>query len=323
MKSLLTLMRPYKGESDLQPLIDLFDDCDRVDKLELSVSISQLRRSLAAPSVDRDRDLRCWEDANGKLIGFARVSIEEPTQDNLADGSLWFVVDPIARGNEIEQQAIAWAENRMHEVGRERQGQPKLFTWSRSSQTQHIATIEQHGFVESRQFLYSSQFTTKPIPKPQLPEGFTIRPVNGGQEAQKWVDLHNQCFINQWNYHPQTVARYNHRLQSPDYLPALDLVAVDADGKFASICYCSINQAHNTFIGRQEGWIVLLFTSPDFQRRGLARAMLVHALAQLQALNIEIANIGVDAENAFGARQLYESVGFEHRFTDIAYVKHL
>ena len=223
MNSLSTLMRPYKGESDLQPLIDLFDACDRVDKLELSVSISQLRRSLADPSIDRDRDLRCWEDTDGKLIGFARVSIEEPTQDNLADGSLWLIVDPIARNGEIEQQAIAWAENRMHEVGRERQGQPKLFTWSRSSQTQHIATIEHHGFVESRQFLYSSQFITKPIPKPQLPEGFTIRPVNGEQEAQKWVDLHNQCFINQWNYHPQNVARYHHRLQSPDYLPALDL----------------------------------------------------------------------------------------------------
>ncbi|MCY7337449.1 MAG: hypothetical protein LH613_14760 [Chamaesiphon sp.] len=87
MKSLLTLMRPYKGESDLQPLIDLFAAGERVDKLELSVSIAQLRRSLLAPSLDRDRDLRCWEDADGKLIGFARVSIEEPTQDNLADGS--------------------------------------------------------------------------------------------------------------------------------------------------------------------------------------------------------------------------------------------
>ncbi|MCY7337450.1 MAG: GNAT family N-acetyltransferase [Chamaesiphon sp.] len=76
-----------------------------------------------------------------------------------------------------------------------------------------------------------------------------------------------------------------------------------------------------TYSRQSRGW--LLFTSPDFQRRGLARAMLFDALAQLQALNMEIANIGVDAENAFGARQLYESVGFEHRFTDIAYVKHL
>jgi GNAT superfamily N-acetyltransferase len=95
------------------------------------------------------------------------------------------------------------------------------------------------------------------------------------------------------------------------------------DGKFVAACYCAIEAAHNTFLGRQEAWIALLFTSPDFQRRGLARAMLFHALARLKILNIEIAKIGVDSENAYGARQLYESIGFEHRYTNIAYVKHL
>ncbi len=51
--------------------------------------------------------------------------------------------------------------------------------------------------------------------------------------------------------------------------------------------------------------------------------MLFHALEQLKALKMEIANIGVDAENAFGARKLCESVGFKHSYTNIAYVKHL
>ncbi len=51
--------------------------------------------------------------------------------------------------------------------------------------------------------------------------------------------------------------------------------------------------------------------------------MLLHALARLRAIDIEIAKIGVDAENAFGARQLYESIEFKHLYTNIAYVKHL
>ena len=55
-------MRPYKGESDLQPLIDLFDDCERVDKLEFSVSLDRLRLELENPSVDRHLDLALWED---------------------------------------------------------------------------------------------------------------------------------------------------------------------------------------------------------------------------------------------------------------------
>ncbi len=51
--------------------------------------------------------------------------------------------------------------------------------------------------------------------------------------------------------------------------------------------------------------------------------MLCHALARLKALNIDIAKIGVDSENAFGAGKLYTSVGFDRFRTNTAYVKHL
>jgi mycothiol synthase len=323
MSNLATIMRSYRGESDLQLIVDLFDACERVDRLEQSISTTQLRLSLEAPGIDRERDLSLWEDTSGQLIGFGELSIQEPTPDNLADGSLWFFVHPIARGGELETQIITWAELRMTEVGRERQGEPKLFTWSRNTRLDRIATIEQHGFVESRQFLFLTQAITETIPEPQLPTDFTIRAVDVKLDAQAWVDLHNQSFINTWNYHPLTVESYQRRLQDPDYLPELDLVAINSDGKFTSICLCVIDRTHNKFTGRQEGWVALLFTHPDFQRRGLARAMLFYGLHRLKALNMDIAKIGVDSENAFGARKLYESVGFKHLYTNIAYVKYL
>jgi mycothiol synthase len=316
-------MRPYKGESDLQLIVDLFDACEKVDRVELSISINRLRLSLENPIVDPVKDLRLWENAQGQLIGFSQSWIEEPTGTDLADGGLWFIVHPIARGGDVEAKMIALAESRTREVAQERQGQPKLFTWSLSSQIERIALIKQHGFVESRHFWNLSRSLHSIISTPQLPAGFTIRSVDRSQEAQAWVDMHNQAFFGQWNFHPLTVESYQHRLQDPDYLPELDLVAIDSQGKFVSACYCSINPAHNTFIGRQEGWVVLLFTSPYFQRRGLAKAMLLSGLARLQALKMDIAKIGVDSRNAFGAGKLYESVGFEQFRTNTAYVKHL
>jgi hypothetical protein len=51
--------------------------------------------------------------------------------------------------------------------------------------------------------------------------------------------------------------------------------------------------------------------------------MLFNGLARLQALKMDIAKIGVDSRNAFGAGRLYESVGFERFRTNTAYVKHL
>ena len=269
------------------------------------------------------KDLRLWEDAQGQLIGVSHSWIEEPTGADLADGGLWFIVHPTARGGNIEAKMIALTEERIRAVGQERQAQPKLFTWSLSSQIERIALIEQHGFVESRHFWDLSRSLHEPIPAPQLPAGFTIRAVDRAQEAQAWVDMHNQAFYGQWNFHPLTVESYKHHLQNPDYLPELNFVAIDPNGKFASACYCSIDPTHNTFTGRQEGWVVLLFTSPDFQRRGLAKAMLLNGLARLQALKLDVAKIGVDSRNAFGAGKLYESVGFERFRTNTAYVKHL
>jgi mycothiol synthase len=317
------VMRQYHGESDLPLIVDLFDACEAVDRVELSLSIDQLRLALENPIVDPVKDLRLWEDAQGKLIGFSQSWIEEPSRTDLADGGLWFIVHPIARGGDVEAKMIALAESRTREVAQERQGQPKLFTWSLSSQLDRIALIKQHGFVESRHFWNLSRSLHDIIPTPQLPAGFTIRSVDRAQEAQAWVDMHNQAFFGQWNFHPLTVESYQHRLQDPDYLPELDLVAIDSQGKLASACYCSIDPAHNTFTGRQEGWVVLLFTSPDFQRRGLAKAMLLSGLARIKALKMDIAKIGVDSRNAFGADKLYESVGFEQFRTNTAYVKHL
>ena len=316
-------MRAYQGESDLQKIIDLFDACEAVDRLEQSISIAQLQLSIEAPGVDQDRDLSLWEDANQRLIGFGELSINEPTPDNLADGNLWFFVHPVARDGNLDRQIIAWAESRMQEVGKAQQGQPKLLTWSRNSRVDRIATLEQYGFEASRQFLFLTQTLPEVIPTPQLPPGFTIRAIDCERDARAWVNLHNQSFANTWNYHPLTVERYRCRLQDPDYLPELDLVAIDPNGKFASICLCVIDRTQNAFRGRKEGWVALLFTHPDFQQRGLARAMLLNGLDRLKNLGMDIAKIGVDAENPFGARKLYESVGFEYVHTNIAYVKQL
>jgi mycothiol synthase len=316
-------MRQYKNESDLQLIIDLIDACEAVDRLETFVSIDQLRLSITNPAIDREHDLALWEDAQEKLIGFGKLSIAEPTAENPADGTLWIIVHPAARDGELDSQIIAWAEYRMNEVSKKRQGQPKLFAWCRDSRIDRMAMLEQHGFVEGRQYWFLSQSLNQITPTNQLPESFTIRLVNEETEAQAWVDLHNQAFCSAWIYHPLTVESYQYRLQDPDYLPELDFVAIDQAGQFASICCCTIEKEQNTFVGRQEAWVAWLFTSPDYQRRGLARAMLLHALAKLKVRGMEIAKIGVDSENAFGARQLYESVGFKHLYTNIAYVKHL
>lgn len=314
-------MRPYQGETDLQPIVDLFDACEGVDQLEQWTSTAELRLSFDEPSMDKEQDLRLWEEAD-KLIGFGQLGI--PESGEVVDGFLRYRIHPEVRGGELEQTIFAWAEERLREVAQERGLKAKLLSSSRDDKEYFIDILKRNGLSVERCFLHLSRSLAEAIPEPRFPQGFTMRTVSWEKDAAAWVDLHNQSFIDHWNYHPLTLESYKHWWNNdPDYRPELDLVAVAEDGTLASCCFCGIYPDDNVRTGRQEGWVGILGTRRGFRRLGLARAMLLSGLHQLKAAGMNTAKIGVDADNPLGARQLYESVGFQKLHTRPTYAKDL
>jgi ribosomal protein S18 acetylase RimI-like enzyme len=67
----------------------------------------------------------------------------------------------------------------------------------------------------------------------------------------------------------------------------------------------------------RRGWLDSVFTRRAWRRRGLARALIVRSLHLLRERGLDVAALGVDADNPSGAFGLYESVGFHttERFT--------
>src|SRR5947207_2799364 len=110
--------RSYAGEADLQPICDLLNACDAADKLDDNYDLTGLRLFLDTPEIDKQRDLRIWEDASGRLVGFGRLYIAQ--QGDPVDGRLTLRVHPEARGQGLETQIIAWGGERAREVARER-----------------------------------------------------------------------------------------------------------------------------------------------------------------------------------------------------------
>ncbi len=312
-------VRPYAGEVDLQPIADLLNACEAVDKLDEGTSVDELRTEFASPSLDKERDLRLWEDGDGKLIGFGELWIPESRDE--ADAWLWFKVHPEERGRDIEAQIISWGEERMREVGQERGKPAKLRAGARDSDVERIALLEKHGFTVARYFFRMGRPLDEPIPEPQFPEGFTLRYVAGPEEAETWVACFNQSFIDHWNHHDMRVEDRKHWMSEPYYQAERDLIAVAPDGTFAAFCWCSINPQENARTGRNEGWINILGTRRGYRKIGLGRAMLLAGLQRLKADGVDMAVLGVDAENPTGALRLYESVGFRKLFATIGHVK--
>jgi mycothiol synthase len=311
--------RPYKDESDLGAIAELLNACEVVDRLEQWTSISDLQLEFNDPSIDKTKDILLWENADGKLIGFSQIWIPPEGEEN--DGFLWFKVSPELRNTDLEKLTIAWGEQRMREVATERGINVKLRSWVRDKQCDRIALLENCGFRGDRYFLTMGRSLKEPIPEPKLPEGFILRHSQGAPDAQAWVEMHNQSFIDHWNYHPSTIEEHIHWLGDPNYQPELDLIAVAPDGTFAAFCLCYIFSEENARNERKDGWIGSLGTRRGFRRRGLGRAMLLAGMQRLKASGMETAKLGVDTQNPNGAGKLYESVGFRKLHSNICYVK--
>lgn len=311
--------RCYGGERDLDAIAHLINTCEELDRLDEGTSISELQQEFNAPSLDVVRDMRLWEDAEGKLIGFAQLSVSEPGE--VIDGWLWFRVHPEARGGDVEAAAIAWGEVRMREVSVMRSSPVKLRSSVRAEDGDRISVLTSCGFKVDRYFFRMARSLSEPIPEPHFPEGFALRQFPGEQDAAAWVEMFNQSFIDHWNHHDLTVDKFKHELAKPDYRNDLDLIAVADDGTFVSFCYCEICVEECDRTGRNEGWIACLGTRRGFRKMGLGRAMLLAGLHRLKAAGVATAILGVDAQNSSGALHLYESAGFHNIRDSISYVK--
>lgn len=313
-------MRSYAGETDLQAIIDLVNACEVVDRLGMTMSVSELRILLEAPSEDKTSNILLYEDADGKLIGFGQVLIAELGKE--IDGHLRFWVHPNVRSGNLETQIIVWGEARMREVSQKHGIRIRLHSRVRDDQIDRAALLKIQGFTSDPHFLVMTRVLTEAIPKSHMPANFTLRQVKGEQDAEAWVELFNQSFINHWDRHEFTVESFKYRLTHPNYRSDLDLIAVATNGTFAAFCCCDINLQHNTRSKHNQGQISFLGTRPCFRKKGLGRAMLLAGMHRLKAAGVNAASLGVDAENLV-ARRLYESVGFYRVHTWISFVKNV
>ncbi|MFN6571971.1 GNAT family N-acetyltransferase [Dendronalium sp. ChiSLP03b] len=311
--------RLYKGETDLQAISELLNACEAVDQLDQGVSVSELRQISDDPSLDKMRDIRLWEDANGKLIGIGHLWI--PTSGKVINGFLSCHVAPRARNENLERHIITWGKERMREVKQERGLNATLCASAHDQNANFIAPLESSGFKSDRYVLTMRRTLKESIPEPQLPTSFTLRQVKTGQDAKAWVEMYNQSFIDHPNHRDLEVEHYKNHWSNHTYRPDLDLVAIAPDGTFAAFCECKINLENNTHTGRNQGWILKLGTRRGFRRIGLGRAMLLSGMRQLQAAGMDIIKLSVDLNNPNGALQLYESVGFHKLYTMISYIK--
>lgn len=336
----LLTTRPERGQADLPALVAFYEACEQADPNDHAPTLAQLQRRLDHPPPGGRQHRQYWETADGQRVGVVTLWIADPRTDIPPDPApdpapdpepdpshqgnpspepatyapvvishLGIMVHPSYRHQGLESSLLDWAKTYVQTTRPDPLIPVHVRVVVNQDRREEQAVYESHGFRQTRWFQDLQRPLSLPLEAPQMPPGFGMQRADSFQ-AEDWVALFNDTFIDHWHFVPLTLAQYQHRLQSPTYQPDLAWVAVADDGTLVGFCTAHISQEDNARHQRQEGWITLLGTRRGYRRQGLGRAMLLYGLQQLQAAGLDTALIGVDRDNPNHAKTLYESVGF-------------
>src|SRR4029077_15470958 len=113
-------------------------------------------------------------------------------------------------------------------------------------------------------------------------------------------------FEDHWEYAPTPFEEWQHALvRQAEFRLDLWFIA-EAGGEVAGVALCNQRESE-TDIAR----IAIIGVRRPWRRRGLGRALLVHAFHELQQAGFRRATLGVDADSLTGAHRLYESAGMQ------------
>jgi mycothiol synthase len=301
--------RPYDNERDFQAMQDLLAAArsrtgDRLYPHLGDFYWNFFVLSCHEPLPDH---IRLWHNATGRLVAYVILGGDPPFDVQVLPEYAW---------SGIEAEALAWAEARLAELrarDARRWGDP-LSIVVRQGDAQRIAFLEQHGFRRGQHVELSLlRSLAEPIPAPEPPPDYVIRPVAGPEEAAERADVEHEVWA------PSLVSQltgddYARLMQLPGYDRELDIVASTPEGAIVSYVNNWLDPLNRVGVCGPVG------TRAAHRRRGLARAALLESLRRQQERGMDRVVISTGETN-IPARRTYESLGFVPTSAFLTYAK--
>ncbi len=281
--------RPYTDPDDLPLLLEFLRAAREPARLADFPGLTDLEEILADPATCAQT--RLWFQAEGQMTGYGILT----SYENLLFESL-----PAAAPT-LDPEILAWGLALARA-----QGYLLVETSCPDADLARQALLAQAGFsLEEETSLHYRRALQQPIPAPSLPPGFSLRPLNGEAEAEAAAELHRAAFGTDYMSLENRLAM----MRTSAYDPRLDLVAVAPDGRLAAYTMGLISAAENAVTGEKIGQTDPVATHPDFQRLGLARALLLAGMQLLKERGLETARLGTSSAN-LAMQKAAEAVGF-------------
>jgi mycothiol synthase len=189
--------------------------------------------------------------------------------------NLDYAMHPSVRGTSLETEIFTWGHEQMKQyasrTGDSFYGSVEFFADAPKA-AETAVQAQALGFQKFEWSIIRFEMDLQQtLPQPQLPAGFTVRPLRGEAEVAAYVNLHRAAFESEI----MTESWRRRTLAHPFYKPEIDLVVVNPDGELVGFCVC--------WLWQDIGHIEPLGVHPDYQGQGLGRALELTALQTLRS----------------------------------------
>ncbi len=238
---------------------------------------------------DVDQMLNCqlWiDDSRDAVVGFTWP------EGNAID----LYCDPRARA--IEPEMISWAVARV-----QKRGESSITIVACDKDRDRQIALDRAGFSATEaHYTFRGQPLVGRRFEPVLAEGYRFGDLVDADDAtiEARVNVHRAA----WDRSKYTVEKQRRVMGSPTYRPDLDLVAISANGEYAT-CMIVWFDAYNRI-----GVFEPVGCHPDHRQKGLTKAVMYEGMRRLQALGAERAFVNSWHES-LPANRLYDSAGFQ------------
>jgi mycothiol synthase len=260
------------------------------------------------PRFDMTRDTRVVTDGGGRLVAYALAWGVDPA----LPVDLYYELHPDFADAGLDDYLVGLllARAREHAGARDpAAGQAGIALWCLRDDERKRALYERLGAVRTRVFLRMTIDTGDLPPAHPWPAGTTVAPFRRDEDERKVHAAINDAFSEHFHASAPPLDTWRAQvLGDDDFDPELFFIARDGD-EVAGAVLC--------FTTPEVGIVDQLAVRKPWRGRGLGKALLLHALHQMSARGHERFQLGVDAQNATGATQLYLGIGMRPtRVTD-------
>ncbi|HEU0302940.1 MAG TPA: GNAT family N-acetyltransferase [Gaiellaceae bacterium] len=216
-------------------------------------------------------------------------------------------VRPGAKGRGLGTWLLAAQEERAWELGAAR-----LHQHTMAADPSVGALMASRGYREARRhYEMAIELDAEPSP-PELPNGLAVDTFRE-EEAREFHDAMAEAFADEWGFVSMPFEQWWEMRGGDDH--SLWFVVREGE-RIAAYARCEAGRHGGGFVG-------MLGVRGDWRKRGLGRALLLHAFRVFWERGITRVTLGVDSENPTGATRLYESVGMHVESESVTFEKEL